>query len=298
MPNWNEVLEELKETGSTYDIVRRKYLALLSEHTKRNVIAYYSGWLQKQGIRNLSINDADKNGFMAVIKGLDRKKGLDLILHTPGGEIAATESIVDYLRSMFGADIRAIVPQLAMSAGTMIACSCKSIVLGKHSSLGPIDPQLNGLAAHGIIEEINTAHEEISNDPTRAIIWQPILQKYHPTLVGECQKAIQWSEELAADWLRTNMFKRVKNPSARIKKIITELGDHAINLNHARHMSLEKCREMKLKIEALEKSPKLQDLVLSVHNTFIHTLSSTNAFKIIENQSGTAYIQSIPPQQR
>jgi ClpP class serine protease len=49
---------------------------------------------------------------MTVIHNMDRSKGLDLLLHTPGGDIAATESIVDYLRSMFGTDIRAIIPQL------------------------------------------------------------------------------------------------------------------------------------------------------------------------------------------
>jgi ClpP class serine protease len=104
---------------------------------------------------------------MTAIHGLDRKKGLDLALHTPGGEAAATESLVDYLRQIFGTDIRAIVLQLAMSAGTMLACACKSILIGKQSSLGPIDPQLGGLAAHGIIEEFTKAYEEIQVDPRK-----------------------------------------------------------------------------------------------------------------------------------
>ena len=64
---------------------------------------------------------------MTVIHELDRSLGLDLLLDTPGGETAATESLVDYLRSMFGSNMRAIVPQLAMSGGTMIACACNEI---------------------------------------------------------------------------------------------------------------------------------------------------------------------------
>lgn len=60
---------------------------------------------------------------------LKSKYGLDLILHTHGGQIAATESIVHYLRSIFGNNIRAFIPQLAMSAGTMIALSCKEIIM-------------------------------------------------------------------------------------------------------------------------------------------------------------------------
>ena len=101
MPNWNTLLGELQTMGSSHDILRRRYLVKLHEHTGRNVIVYYSGWLQKPELRGVGINDDDKNGFMTTINGLDRSLGLDLLLHTPGGETAATESLVDYLRSMF-----------------------------------------------------------------------------------------------------------------------------------------------------------------------------------------------------
>lgn len=77
---------------------------------------------------------------MTCIHGMDCSKGLDLVLHTPGDSPAAAEAIVNCLRAKFGNDIRVIVPQLAMSAGTMIACSAKQIIMGKQSSLGPIDP--------------------------------------------------------------------------------------------------------------------------------------------------------------
>ncbi len=136
MPNWNQILDQLHESGSAQDIIRRGYLKDLQAATGRNIIIYYSGWLQKPDIKGSEINDADKNGLMTVIHQLDRSLGLDLVLHTPGGDIAATESIVDYLRSMFGTNIRAIIPQLALSGGTLIACACKEIVMGTHSSLG------------------------------------------------------------------------------------------------------------------------------------------------------------------
>jgi ClpP class serine protease len=110
MPNWSEVLQEtaneFSRAASAPDNVRRKYLRLLNEHTTRNVIAYYSGWLSKPNIAQGDINDEDKNGFMMAVHQLDRKQGLDLILHTPGGGIAATQSIVHYLRKMFEDDIR------------------------------------------------------------------------------------------------------------------------------------------------------------------------------------------------
>lgn len=294
MPNWNELLDEIKASGSTHDIIRRKYLKQLHELTGRNVIIYYSAWLQKSGLDGLGINDGDKIGFMSTIHGLEREKGLDLILHTPGGETAATESIVDYLRQVFGTNIRAIIPQLALSAGTMIACACSSILMGRQSSLGPIDPQFNGLPAHGVIEEFEQAYEECKADRAKIPIWQPIIAKYNPTLIGECQKAIAWSEEMVRDWLVTGMLRRKQNKDTKAETIIKELGDHALTKSHARHLSASKCKSCGLTIENMEKEQALQDAVLTVHHACIHTLSSTPAFKLIENHNGTAYIQRTP----
>ena len=291
MPSWHEILHEISESGSTYDIIRRKYLKKLYEKTGRNIIIYYSGWLQKPGLPGVEVNDNDKNGFMTVIRGLDRSKGLDLIIHTPGGESAATESLIDYLRSVFGTDIRSIIPQLAMSAGTMLACASKEIIMGKHSSLGPIDPQIKGIPAHGIVEEFKRAYDEIRSDQAKIPIWQPILAKYPPAFIGECEKAILWSNEIVSECLKTIMFKDERETEDKINDILNKLGDHALTKSHARHLSAEKCKDMGLKIIDLESDQDLQEAVLSVHHACIHTLSSTPAYKIIENHEGVAFIQ-------
>lgn len=293
MPSWHKLLHELKNAGSTHDSIRRRYLKKLHKHTGRNVIAYYSGWLQKPGLGSHAVSDADKNGFMAVIHKLDRQKGLDLLLHTPGGEVAATESIVDYLYKMFDGNVRAVVPQLAMSAGTMISCACKEIVMGKQSSLGPIDPQFGGLAAHGIVEEFKRAITEVTLNPSCIPIWQPIIAKYHPTLIGECEKAIQWSNEMTKEWLLRNMLHGDPDAETKADSIINELGDHALTKSHARHLSATKCQAIGLKVSMLEDDQALQDAVLSVHHAYIHTLASTAACKVIENHNGVAYIQAV-----
>lgn len=296
MPNWNQILSEITQAGSTYDSVRRRYIAKLHEQTDRNVILYYSGWLQKPERTDTEINDGDKNGFMTVIHGLDRSKGLDLILHTPGGEVAATESIIDYLTNMFPDDIRAIVPQIAMSGGTMIACACNEIMMGKHSSLGPIDPHIRGIPAHGIKEEFETARKEIKEDPTKIPIWQPILAKYPPAFVGECEKAIEWSKEIVIECLMSGMFrdknKVEKEVKEKVEKIVSEMGNHAITKSHARHFSADRCREIGLEIRSLEKDQYIQEAVLSIHHACMHTLAATPACKLIENHNGVAFIRS------
>lgn len=165
MAGWDEILREIQTTPGNFDVVRRKYIHNLFELTGRNVIAYYSGFLTKSTAPNTDINDGDMSGFMNALKDIDTSKGLDLIMHTPGGSPTAAESIVKYLRTKFNSDIRIIVPHMAMSAGTMIACAGKEIIMGKHSSLGPIDPQLNGIPAYDILNMFTQARAELTNDP-------------------------------------------------------------------------------------------------------------------------------------
>lgn len=295
MPTWDAILKEIGNVENPIDRVRRKYIKQLSNHTGRNTIVYYSGWLQKPVLANqgidFSINDNDKNGFMTVVNKLDRTKGLDLILHTPGGGISATESIVHYLKSIFGNDIRAIVPQIAMSAGTMIACSCKSIVMGRQSNLGPIDPQLGYMPAHGIIEEFNRIRKEVQKDPNSIIVWREILSKYNPTLIGECEKAIKWSENMVSTWLKSNMFEHDPQRDIKVDSIIQNLGSHALTLSHGRHIHKEDLIQLGLKIEELEHDQDFQDKVLSVHHATIISITQTKATKIIENNLGKAFIQ-------
>ncbi len=206
MPDFNALLAELGAVN--VDSLRRKYLKNLSVYTGRSVIAYYSSWLQKQtdSPQKVAITDGDMTGFMSCINGLDKKKGLDLILHTPGGEVNATEALVTYLRAMFGKDVRTLVPQLAMSAGTMIALSSREIWMGKHSSIGPIDPQVGGVPAHGIVEEWERANKEVTKTPALINVWEPILRRYHPLLLASARRPFKWPTKSSATGLRTGLF--------------------------------------------------------------------------------------------
>jgi hypothetical protein len=299
MPNWSAVLSQIQsyaaqksaEAKGAVDAVRREYLAKLHAHTGRNVIAYYSGFLSKPGIAEADINDEDKNGFMMAVHGLEASKGLDLLLHTPGGNIAATESIVDYLHQKFGHDIRAVVPQIAMSAGTMTACACKTILMTKHANLGPIDPHLNGLPAYGVIQEFRRAKREIKRDASNAYIWQPILSQYHPTFLSQCENAILWSNEFVRVQLETVMFAGRPDAKARAKAVVRKLTDFRGNKTHQRHIHFDECKAIGLEVELVERDQDLQDFVLTVHHCYMHSLMNTHSFKIIENHAGAAFVK-------
>lgn len=288
MPSWNEILNEIDESVDIASVLNKKrieYFGKISAITGRNVIAYYSAWLKHP--ERASIDEQDKNAFMSAVHNLDRSKGLDLVLHTPGGDIAATESIVTYLKSMFKRDIRAIVPQISMSAGTMIALSCKQIIMGEQSSLGPIDPHFGGVPCQGVLDEFRRAVKEVEANPSALGLWQTIVSKYHPTFLGQCENAIEWSKKLMSDWVSE------VNTKVDINELEKLFLDHKESYSHSRHISKASCKNVGLNILDLELNQDLQDAVLSLHHCYMILFDKFNVSKIVENQNGNMFIQNI-----
>ena len=300
MPSWDDVLKEIQDEAykqnraqnqpdkDPFYNVRQKYIRQLAKKRGRNIIAYYSSWLQQQPVLAQSvINDDDKNHFMSAVHGLDRKKGLDLLLHTPGGEMSATESLVEYLKQMFEGDIEVFVPQIAMSAGTMMACASKCIHMGKQSSLGPIDPQMRGFPASAILEEFKRAAEEIEQQPWKIPLWQTIVSQYPAGFILSCERAIEMSQDMVGKWLIAGMLSEDDAREKKAKKIVDFLSDHSERKMHSRHIGLQTAQKIGLKIKPLEEDDDLQDLVLTIHHTYMHTLTNTSIVKVVENNQGT-----------
>jgi hypothetical protein len=186
-----------------------------------HVLAYSSAFLQKPRApaEQLMITMEEINGLMSVLHGMDWGRGLTLILHTPGGQTTATQSFVDYLHSKFER-IEAIVPTYAMSAGTMISLATDHIVMGRHSQLGPIDPQMpfggRTVSAQAVVDQFARARQEIvgtsaePGDTAAAHLWAPVLQSLGPSVLQEAQNAIDYSEQLVAAWLSEHMFRNEK----------------------------------------------------------------------------------------
>lgn len=187
------------------------------------------------------------------------------------------------------------MPQLALSAGTVLCCAARVVLMGEQSSFGPIDPQVNGRPAHAVVEEFRRAGREMKEDPDRVRLWRPILERYEPTMVGECEKAIAWSREVARDLLRSGMFSAAPDADARVYRVLHGLIDHPVTKAQARHLPIETVREIGFEVQALEDDPTLHDAVLSVHNAALLTFMNSPAYRLIENQDGLSFIQVDAP---
>lgn len=196
---------------------------------------------------------------------------------------------------MYDKDIRAIVPHMSMSAGTMFACACKKIIMGKHSFLGPIDPQIWGIPAFDIVQEFNAAYQDIKENPDIFRYWEILLSKYPIAIYSRCEKSIELSEILLRKWLNENMLEDVPENSNIIDKITETLNENDESKTHSRHFDNQQCKDMGLKIVDLEADQELQEKVLSIHHCYMHLFNRGEYSKIIENHNGICVITRKEP---
>ncbi|MDQ4122561.1 MAG: serine protease [Acidobacteriota bacterium] len=303
MPTWGHILSEIQTEAqggnqTPFDTIRHKYIAELAAFTQRNTIVYASRWTTGDVSPALTvINDEDVQGFMQAMYGL-RGDSLDLILHTGGGSAEATDAIASYLRAKFR-DIRIIIPQAAMSAGTMLACSANKLVMAKHSFIGPIDPQfilqtsigVRAVAAHAILEQFEKAQEDCRLNPANLNSWLPTLSQYGPALLIECKNQIDFGKGLVEDWLKCFMFAHDPT-STKPGEIAEYLSNHSNFKTHGKHINIVKAKEIGLDIERLEDNQDFQGKVLSAFHATMLTLQ-TNCVKIIANHNGEAFLKQV-----
>lgn len=105
-------------------------------------------WLEPDEERSIVIEDSEK--VLMEIHRTSDEQPIDIILHTPGGLVLAAEMIASALKR-HPATVTAIVPFYAMSGGTLIALAADEILMEEFSVLGPLDPQIHGLASGSLL---------------------------------------------------------------------------------------------------------------------------------------------------
>ncbi|MBW4600381.1 MAG: hypothetical protein KME29_12445 [Calothrix sp. FI2-JRJ7] len=101
--------------------------------------------------RYITIEDSEQ--ILRAIRLTPEDVPIDLILHTPGGLVLATEQIARAL-IRHPAKVTVFVPHYAMSGGTMLALAADEIVMDANAVLGPVDPQLGNFPAASIIKVV------------------------------------------------------------------------------------------------------------------------------------------------
>jgi ClpP class serine protease len=113
--------------------------------------------------RYIDIHDSEQ--VLRAIKLTDPAVPIDLILHTPGGLVLATEQIALALCRHPG-KVTVFVPHYAMSGGTLLALAADEIVMDENAVLGPVDPQLGQWPASSILKVVEQKQANDVEDET------------------------------------------------------------------------------------------------------------------------------------
>lgn len=120
------------------------------------------------------INIEDSEHIMRAIRLTPDELPIDIILHTPGGLVLASEQIA-YALQRHPAKVTVMVPHYAMSGGTMLALAADEILMDENAVLGPVDPQLGQYPAASIIKVLKEKNIDDIDDNT--LILADISQK-------------------------------------------------------------------------------------------------------------------------
>ena len=205
-----------------------------------------------------------------------RGETLAVILDTPGGVVEVVERIVRVLRHHYD-EVKFIIPDRAMSAGTVLAMSGDDILMDYHSCLGPIDPQLARddrlVPALSYLSQFEALIEKSRNEAlsTAEVV---LLQKLDLAELHQFELARDLSVDLLKKWLTSYKFKdwavtetqgtpvTPELKEERASWIARQLNDHERWLTHGRGIDMQTLREeLQLKIEDFGSDPDLKKAI-------------------------------------
>lgn len=234
----------------------------LEDKLNSDVICYF-GQIRPQYFRQV-------RNFIEQVVGRSKrthpagKRALSIIIRTPGGSVETTERYVTVIRKHYDI-VNFVVPDVAMSAGTVLCMAGDRIYMDYSSALGPIDPQVltpdgsGYVAAMGYLDKVAeiTAKSELA--PADVVL----LRSLDLAKLALYEQARDLSVDLMQEWLVEYKFKnwdkhRTTNPGtpvtadekqARAKSIAKELANHNRWHSHGRSLDLRKLNQLKLEID-------------------------------------------------
>jgi len=179
-------------------------------------------------MRYIDVHDAED--VIRAIRLTDPEVPLDLILHTPGGLVLAAVQIALAIHKRKG-KVTVFVPHYAMSGGTLLALAADEIVMGEHSVLGPVDPQLGPHPAASLLKVVKK---------------KPVAEIDDETLIQAdlAEKAIQQVRETVKVLLTKHLPAEKAEELAKLLATGTWTHDYPITYEAAKKLGLNVSSEM------------------------------------------------------
>ena len=204
----------------------------------------------------------------------DRRSRIAVVLDTPGGTVEVVERMVGVIRDHYG-EIDFLIPDRAMSAGTIFTMAGDRIFMSYFSGLGPIDPQIvkdgKRVPALAYLNQYERLCKKAVDGELNTVEYA-LLNQFDLGELYQFEQARELSHEFLIKWLSTYKFKdwdkhsstgapvTEEDKAQRAKEIAAALSDNERWHSHARIISrdtLVSDPKLRLKIEKLEDKPEL-----------------------------------------
>lgn len=200
---------------------------------------------------------------------IGKTENLDLMIHTMGGSGDTAEKIVEMCRNHCSGEFRVIIPNMAKSAGTLIALGADKIVMGHCSEAGPIDPQIRIMVSncpqqvsawtfvHARDELVEKYKEAVSKKENPDAYLQQ-LATIDPVFVAHCGQLMEFAKKVGRKWITARLVKKpmpLQEAEKEADAVIDFLSDVKEHISHGRLIlagELSAHCEPTLQIEELE----------------------------------------------
>ncbi len=226
-----------------------------------------------------------RNFIEKLAERQEKKNRISIVLTTPGGSAEAVEKMVEIIRHHYS-EVYFIVPDMAMSAGTIFCMSGDKIYMDYSSSLGPIDPQVPDkennflVPALGYLDKIQELIEKSRNGTITAAEFR-LLEKQDLAMLRLYEQARELSIALLKEWLVKYKFKdwtvhktnnvgnnvTLQEKDERAKKIAEVLSSNEEWHSHGRMIGINKLRNLQLVIDDLAENSNLHIMVRRYSDT-------------------------------
>lgn len=269
---------------------RQELIKKIEDITKRKLIVYTANF----GNPASSIRQEDIPIMEDLLRTVSASgnQNVDLMLHSPGGELNPTEKMLLMIRNHFK-NFRVIVPNSAKSAATMLALGSDEIVMGHLSEIGPIDPQIlksmpNGrfmyISAYALTNSMDIIKRKIKKKEPYEL-FMPILSNIEPEMLDYCEKIISESKDIVKKWLTSYML---KGSQKKAEKIVEALSSTKIFKTHGKLISAEDAKKLGLKIRILSDDEILWKLIWELYyRSEIFLKESPNLAKLFETSESS-----------
>lgn len=235
----------------------------------------------------------------AIEMNRNKNRKLAIILQTPGGVVEVVERMVDVIRNFYE-EVIAIVPDQAMSAGTVLALSADRIMMDYFSRLGPIDPQIEKdeklVPALSYLKQYEKLNQKAAEGSLTTAEYA-MLRQLDVGELYQFEQARELSVELLIKWLSQYKFKNWKKTETS-KKRVTErtkqtrakaiahiLNDPERWHSHGRGIGIETLRkELKLQIEDYSENQPLAKAIRDYFSLLMDYLHRQNRVYFIHTE--------------